>query len=180
MPFHSDLFVIIACDGVWDVISNDEAVVLIYGQLIQTCQTYQAKSSLLTDDDIRSISAQACDKLLSECLQRQTNDNMTALLVLFPLMSSILKEMYQTSHTSIYSPAYCNSTSKLINSSETSPIGSTTPYDSRIFPTSDKYPYPAPSHSQNLRDRVSPEGEEDADDEDERADSPMKGKKLFS
>jgi protein phosphatase 1G len=60
-----DILVLVACDGVWDVMSNEAAV-----QLVMTC---------LADG---SSIAEACDVLLHKCLTLGTTDNMTVMCVL--------------------------------------------------------------------------------------------------
>ncbi|KAL1807462.1 hypothetical protein DCAR_0726822 [Daucus carota subsp. sativus] len=61
-----DEFLIIACDGIWDVMSNEEAVRLVRGQLRQ-------------HDD-----PQKCAKaLVGQALRLDTSDNLTAIIVCF-------------------------------------------------------------------------------------------------
>lgn len=58
-------FLILACDGVWDVMTNQETVDLIAKQL------YEEKRS----------PAESCDALLTECLRRGSNDNMSVMVI---------------------------------------------------------------------------------------------------
>jgi len=60
-----DEFLIVACDGIWDVFSNEQ------------CTQYFREA-------LESGSAeQACEGLLDECLGRKSRDNMTVILVQF-------------------------------------------------------------------------------------------------
>lgn len=63
-----DAFVILACDGVWDVMSSQEAVDFVGKQL------YKGGGAS------KSI-AEVCDALLLRCLELGTTDNMTAMIV---------------------------------------------------------------------------------------------------
>lgn len=67
-------FLLLACDGVWDVMSNQQAVDLVAAQLglVTTDEPGAAKSP-----------AEACDALLMRCLELGTTDNMTAMVVVF-------------------------------------------------------------------------------------------------
>eukprot|EP00605_Chrysophyceae_sp_TOSAG23-4_P001274 GSChrysophyteH1.ASY1.ANO1.1385.1 assembled CDS len=67
---ESDKFVVLACDGVFDVMSNAEVVTFVSSRIRHT-----------GEDDIEAVSA--CDELLQECLSRGSCDNMTVLLVIF-------------------------------------------------------------------------------------------------
>jgi serine/threonine protein phosphatase PrpC len=62
-----DAFVVIACDGVWDVMTNQEVA--------------DSVASSLRAGGSRSP-AEACDNLLRACLERGSTDNMTALVIL--------------------------------------------------------------------------------------------------
>eukprot|EP00658_Telonema_sp_P-2_P016448 TRINITY_DN16388_c0_g1_i2.p1 TRINITY_DN16388_c0_g1~~TRINITY_DN16388_c0_g1_i2.p1 ORF type:complete len:290 (-),score=63.03 TRINITY_DN16388_c0_g1_i2:376-1245(-) len=59
-----DEFLILACDGIWDVMSNDECTAYFREALQQFTP------------------AEACANLLDECLNKQSKDNMTVVLVL--------------------------------------------------------------------------------------------------
>ena len=60
-----DQFLILACDGVWDVMSNEEVGQFVYGKWKQGM----------------TVLAEVGDELLKECLARGSRDNMTALIV---------------------------------------------------------------------------------------------------
>lgn len=63
--YNQEAFIILACDGVWDVMTNQEAV-----ELIAKCLFKDKQSP-----------AQACDALLAECLERGSEDNMSAMVI---------------------------------------------------------------------------------------------------
>nr|GEW24466.1 probable protein phosphatase 2C 49 [Tanacetum cinerariifolium] len=63
---NDDEFLIIGCDGIWDVMSNDEAVGLVRRQLIQH------------NDPQRSAT-----ELINQALRLHTSDNLTAIVVCF-------------------------------------------------------------------------------------------------
>lgn len=65
-----DEFIVLACDGVWDVLSCRQC-----GDLIQN----------ILDEGELDLSL-VVEELLDVCLDRQSKDNMTALLVSFPAM----------------------------------------------------------------------------------------------
>lgn len=67
---HHDQFIVLACDGIWDVLSCRQC-----GELIQT----------ILNEGEENISL-VVEELLDVCLDRQSKDNMTALLVAFPAM----------------------------------------------------------------------------------------------
>ncbi|XP_032803939.1 protein phosphatase 1B-like isoform X1 [Petromyzon marinus] len=62
-----DEFVVLACDGIWDVMSNEEL-----GQFVH--------SRLLLTDDLEKI----CNQVLDTCLYKGSRDNMSIVLVCFP------------------------------------------------------------------------------------------------
>jgi len=63
-----DEFLLMACDGVWDVMSNDEVCAFVRGCLMEG------------ERDPRVI----CEELLDHCLDLDSKDNMTAVLCLLP------------------------------------------------------------------------------------------------
>lgn len=62
-----DEFLILACDGVWDVMSNQEVVDYISSRL----EVYS---------DLKKI----CEELLETCLAKGSRDNMSVILITFP------------------------------------------------------------------------------------------------
>ncbi len=63
-----DKFILVACDGIWDVISNENGVKLI---------------SKIFDEGERSVLL-ACEEVLDHCYAKGSLDNMTAILIRFP------------------------------------------------------------------------------------------------
>jgi hypothetical protein len=84
------LFIVIACDGIWDVMSNEEVVQFVYSKLSdwKTMRAAQGKNGIMAviTRNIQEIAAKVCDELLLECLRRGSEDNMSLLLVLLPAM----------------------------------------------------------------------------------------------
>lgn len=72
---ESDEFLIIACDGIWDVMTNQESIDFVSNQL----QIYENKSEI-------------CDNLIEECFNRGSRDNMSVVLVTFPGAPKINEE----------------------------------------------------------------------------------------
>ena len=74
-----DAFVVLACDGIWDVMSNQEVVDFFCNEL-SLCDPSQS-SSVSDEDKSPPLLAGACDRLLERCLQKGSTDNMTVLVV---------------------------------------------------------------------------------------------------
>ena len=62
----SDLFLVLACDGVWDVMTNQECLNFVHEELNST-----------------SDLSELCSKLLFRCLEKGSTDNMSCIIVLF-------------------------------------------------------------------------------------------------
>lgn len=62
-----DEFLILACDGVWDVMTNEDVVEYI-------------SSRLLVHADLKKV----CEELLETCLAKGSRDNMSVILITFP------------------------------------------------------------------------------------------------
>ena len=75
-----DLFLILACDGVWDVMSNDE-VGLFVTRGVNAATATLAKEDQPAEADVL---ARVGDELLTECLEKGSTDNMSVLIVALP------------------------------------------------------------------------------------------------
>ena len=62
----SDLFLVLACDGVWDVMTNQE------------CSNF-VHQALKSTSDLSEL----CSKLLFRCLEKGSTDNMSCIIILF-------------------------------------------------------------------------------------------------
>ena len=72
----SSRFLIVACDGLWDVMTDDEAVALVH----DFCYNNSTRSAD-NDDYDDSKKATVADFLVAQLLQRGTSDNVTAVVV---------------------------------------------------------------------------------------------------
>uniref|UniRef100_A0A0G4HYD0 PPM-type phosphatase domain-containing protein n=1 Tax=Chromera velia CCMP2878 TaxID=1169474 RepID=A0A0G4HYD0_9ALVE len=79
---ETDAFVIIACDGLWDVMSDETAVDLVLSAV------EQLSISLAVKIDGRDVADIACRMLVEEALARGTTDNVTVLIAFFNGQSS--------------------------------------------------------------------------------------------
>ncbi|KAL7432084.1 hypothetical protein ACHAXM_002931 [Skeletonema potamos] len=75
-----DMFLILACDGVWDVMSNDE-VGLFVTRGVDAAIAALAKEDQPAEADVL---ASVGDGLLAECLEKGSADNMSVLIVALP------------------------------------------------------------------------------------------------
>ncbi|XP_015513284.1 probable protein phosphatase 2C T23F11.1 [Neodiprion pinetum] len=75
-------FVIVACDGIWDVMSNEEVVAFVRNRLAQGSQNGSDEEGSMVDPE------EVCEELMSHCLAPDAQmgtgcDNMTVVLVCF-------------------------------------------------------------------------------------------------
>uniref|UniRef100_T1IPX2 Protein phosphatase 1B n=1 Tax=Strigamia maritima TaxID=126957 RepID=T1IPX2_STRMM len=70
-----DEFLILACDGVWDVMSNDELCDFV-------------RSRLFVSDNLTTI----CNEVVDTCLYKGSRDNMSIVLVTFPGAPKVSEE----------------------------------------------------------------------------------------
>jgi len=73
--YDRDEFLVLACDGIWDVMSNQEVLDFVNKEL-----------------QIREDRGQICDNLIEECFQRGSRDNMSVVLVTFPSAPTVNEE----------------------------------------------------------------------------------------
>lgn len=73
-----DMFVILACDGVWDVFSSKEAVEFVSNSFRNRLEMH----SKLRNDTV----AEVADDLVQACLDRGSMDNISVVLVAFPYL----------------------------------------------------------------------------------------------
>ncbi|XP_061915053.1 protein phosphatase 1B isoform X2 [Entelurus aequoreus] len=72
---EQDQFVILACDGIWDVMSNEELCEFV-------------KSRLEVSDDLERV----CNEVLDTCLHKGSRDNMSVVLVCLPNTPKVSEE----------------------------------------------------------------------------------------
>uniref|UniRef100_A0A8C3GC07 Protein phosphatase 1B n=1 Tax=Cyclopterus lumpus TaxID=8103 RepID=A0A8C3GC07_CYCLU len=72
---EQDQFVILACDGIWDVMSNEELCEFV-------------KSRLEVSDDLERV----CNEVVDTCLHKGSRDNMSVVLVCLPNAPKVSEE----------------------------------------------------------------------------------------
>uniref|UniRef100_A0A3Q4AYV7 Protein phosphatase 1B n=1 Tax=Mola mola TaxID=94237 RepID=A0A3Q4AYV7_MOLML len=72
---EQDQFVILACDGIWDVMSNEELCEFV-------------KSRLEVSDDLETV----CNEVVDTCLHKGSRDNMSVVLVCLPNAPKVSEE----------------------------------------------------------------------------------------
>lgn len=70
-----DEFLILACDGVWDVMSNEEVVSYIHSRLV-----------------VHQNLQEVCEELLETCLAKGSRDNMSVILITFPAAPQVIND----------------------------------------------------------------------------------------
>ncbi len=81
--YDEDLYLIRACDGIWDVMSNEDVGGFVAGHV----EELRRDSSDDDDDDEfpqGEVLAQVGDELLTACLDAGSRDNMSVLIMAFP------------------------------------------------------------------------------------------------
>jgi hypothetical protein len=182
-PF-SDLFLLIACDGVWDVMSNEEAIDFISSQLMTSLSSALSSSAVsVSDEDLQRIAASTCDQLLAECLQRRSNDNMTAILILFPRMNYLLNTQQHQYYQQTQQRSACHTASPvlsdsplLLSSSVMTPIFQRHPQDrtEQLLSGEHEKEEMEESTAKELREQQQQQHEQEGEME-----SPLKAKRLF-
>ena len=71
---NTDEFVVLACDGIWDVMSNEDIVSFVADRMRVT-------------DDLEKI----CNLVLDTCLHKGSRDNMSMILIAFPAAPKVDK-----------------------------------------------------------------------------------------
>jgi len=95
----SDLFIVIACDGIWDVMTNDEVVAFLAEKLgftspsISTQVDTPYKNDTTHVEDMKILVAKSCDELIKECFLRNSTDNMSVLVVLLQSNIGVMRSM---------------------------------------------------------------------------------------
>ncbi|XP_060942661.1 protein phosphatase 1B [Limanda limanda] len=72
---EQDQFVVLACDGIWDVMTNEELCDFV-------------KSRLEVSDDLERV----CNEVVDTCLHKGSRDNMSVVLVCFPNAPKVSEE----------------------------------------------------------------------------------------
>lgn len=75
---EADEFLVLACDGIWDVMTNENLCDFV-------------RSRLLISDDLQVI----CNQVVDTCLYKGSRDNMSIVLVTFPAAPKVSQEAVQ-------------------------------------------------------------------------------------
>jgi serine/threonine protein phosphatase PrpC len=82
-----DEFLLLACDGIWDVMSNQQACTFVRKRLQQ-----MARMKGLTVDMKLGMVERIASQVLDECLRLGSRDNMTCAIVVFETSKSLLRK----------------------------------------------------------------------------------------
>ena len=74
-----DMYLILACDGVWDVMSDEEV-----GLFVAQKAAERNASSRSSKNENMDVLASVGDDLLSHCMEKGSQDNMSVLILAFP------------------------------------------------------------------------------------------------
>ena len=80
---HRDMYLVLACDGVFDVMSNDEVGAFVAARAEERKQN-------TTNTDFAELLPEVGDDLLKHCLDIGSSDNMTVLIVALPTNTNVL------------------------------------------------------------------------------------------
>jgi protein phosphatase 2C family protein 2/3 len=76
----NDRFLVLACDGIWDVMSNQQTVDFI-GSSLGINNNNNNINSTVNETITTERVAEVCDDLLAECLTRGSGDNMSVIVI---------------------------------------------------------------------------------------------------
>jgi len=81
-----DMYLVLACDGIWDVMTNEEAGAFVARRVAERMGWAGADGGgSLADGDTRvDVLARVGDDLLDECLEKGSRDNLSVLIVALP------------------------------------------------------------------------------------------------
>lgn len=90
--FDEDLYLILACDGIWDVMSNEDVAVFVAKRVYERVANEE-----------EDVLAKVGDDLLDLCLAKGSEDNMSVLIVSFPTSSAVTKSEVMTDGKKLFS-----------------------------------------------------------------------------
>ena len=78
---------VIACDGVWDVMTSEQVMQYVYDQF-NSWRDGSDNGLYSSVQSVEETAAAICDNLLLQCLEKGSTDNMSLVLVLFPAFAA--------------------------------------------------------------------------------------------
>ena len=81
-----DMFLILACDGIWDVMSNQEVGEFVARRVAERLDEVSSIHNKIKNNNTvqGEVLARVGDDLLALCLEKKSRDNMSVLIVAFP------------------------------------------------------------------------------------------------
>lgn len=85
----SGAFLVVACDGLWDVMSNQEAVDFVHNALLEEYAAPEYAAQYRTAWD-PTLLPRVADGLIQVCVERNSKDNLSAVVVLLESPDQLL------------------------------------------------------------------------------------------
>merc|ERR1719295_205302 len=76
---EGDYFMVIACDGVWDVLKDDEVIQYVYTQILRKSQQQSYKD--VTREHLSKFLRQICLDIVKNALDRRSQDNISCMII---------------------------------------------------------------------------------------------------
>ncbi|KAL7487651.1 hypothetical protein ACHAWX_000209, partial [Stephanocyclus meneghinianus] len=82
---ETHMYLVLACDGIWDVMSNEEVGLFVANKVVEYCANGLCfEENEHNDLAPSSVLAKVGDALLELCLDKKSKDNLSVLIVAFP------------------------------------------------------------------------------------------------
>ncbi len=108
----TDAFLVLACDGLWDVFDNDQAITFIGNHLLAYSKESFVSGEASSDqiDAGRNACALACDAIIAEAISRGSADNISVVIVLLAPVRAGSPFQFNTSISSLQANICASST----------------------------------------------------------------------